>query len=237
MEALPPRLQELDEHLAALPADAEPMQLSELDGYLAGILVCPELIMPDEWLPLVWGSADDEGAASALESVDDAEALIGLVMDHYNALGRELSRGGEAYAPIFEVDPASEEVLWELWVAGFERAMALRPESWTVILDSAPESPAENADENAAMALSGMLALIAIDQGDSGLTEAQAEEIARQAPDLIPHLVLGLNAWRLGHGMEGGTGGIHAAPNGRAGEDAPCPCGSGKAFKRCCGLH
>lgn len=236
MEALPPRLQELDEHLAALPADAEPMQLSELDGYLAGILVCPELIMPGEWLPLIWGSADDGEAASVLESVDDAEALIGLVMDHYNALSRELSRGGEAYAPIFEVDPASEEVLWELWVAGFERAMALRPESWTAILDSADDSSDENADESAAMALSGMLALIAIDQGDSGLTEAQAEEIARQAPDLIPHLVLGLNAWRLGQGMAGGTGGTHPA-NGRAGEDEPCPCGSGKAFKRCCGLH
>lgn len=228
MEALPPRLQELDEHLAALPADAEPMQLSELDGYLAGILVCPELIMPGEWLPLVWGSADDDEAASVLESVDEAEALVGLVMDHYNTLGRELSRGGEAYAPIFEVDPASEEVLWELWVAGFERAMALRPESWTTVLDSA--------DENAAMALSGMLALIAIDQGDSGLTEAQAEEIARQAPDLIPHLVLGLNTWRLGQGMEAGTGGSHAAAA-RAGEDEPCPCGSGKTYKRCCGLH
>jgi len=34
MPALPPRLKQLEEHLAALPEEA--MLLSELDGYLAG---------------------------------------------------------------------------------------------------------------------------------------------------------------------------------------------------------
>lgn len=30
------------------------MLLSELDGFLAGIVVCPDLIMPSEWMPLPW---------------------------------------------------------------------------------------------------------------------------------------------------------------------------------------
>ncbi len=41
-----PHLKQLEEHLAALPEDA--MLLSELDGYLAGVLVCPDLILPSQ---------------------------------------------------------------------------------------------------------------------------------------------------------------------------------------------
>jgi uncharacterized protein len=29
------------------------MLLEELDGFIAGLLVCPELIKPSEWLPVV----------------------------------------------------------------------------------------------------------------------------------------------------------------------------------------
>ena len=42
------------------------MLLEELDGFIAGPLVCPELIMPSEWLPVVWGSEGDEPAFIAL---------------------------------------------------------------------------------------------------------------------------------------------------------------------------
>ena len=45
---------------AFLASDAAPtaMQLAELDGFLTGIVTGPELIMPSEWLPLVWGGDD-----------------------------------------------------------------------------------------------------------------------------------------------------------------------------------
>jgi len=49
MPALQPHLKQLEQHLAALPEEA--MLLSELDGYLAGVLVCPDMILPSEWLP------------------------------------------------------------------------------------------------------------------------------------------------------------------------------------------
>lgn len=47
------------------------MTLSELDGFLAGILASPELIPPSEWIPCIWG--DDEPAFNDL----DAEAACG----------------------------------------------------------------------------------------------------------------------------------------------------------------
>jgi uncharacterized protein len=38
---------------ALLELGEEAMLLEELDGFVAGILVCPELIPPRDWMPLV----------------------------------------------------------------------------------------------------------------------------------------------------------------------------------------
>ncbi len=54
-------LRQLQQELLALGEDA-----MLLDGFIAGPLVCPELIMPSEWLPVVWGSEGDEPAFIAL---------------------------------------------------------------------------------------------------------------------------------------------------------------------------
>jgi uncharacterized protein len=58
------QLRQLQQELLALGEDA--MLLEELDGFIAGPLVCPELIMPSKWLPVVWGSEGDEPAFIAL---------------------------------------------------------------------------------------------------------------------------------------------------------------------------
>jgi uncharacterized protein len=54
MEGLSRKEQQLSDALLDLGEDA--MVLVELDGFVAGILVCPEMIPPSDWLPLVWNS-------------------------------------------------------------------------------------------------------------------------------------------------------------------------------------
>ena len=44
----------LDHFLMSDAAPDNGMGLSDLDGFLTGILVGPHLIMPSEWLPHVW---------------------------------------------------------------------------------------------------------------------------------------------------------------------------------------
>ena len=146
MQALSSRLKQLDDGLAPLPDSCDAMMLSELDGYLAGVLVCPEMILPSEWLPGVWGG-DEEDAAPVFDSPRERETLFGLVMQHYNAIVRDLQGGAGRYGPIFDVDPRHDDVLWEFWIGGFEQAMALRPESWLTVVESG--------DEDAASALLG----------------------------------------------------------------------------------
>ena len=67
MSGLSRRLKQLDEELLAL--GEETMLLEELDGFIAGLLVCPDLIKPGEWLPIVWNrdSADQQPASDNLD--------------------------------------------------------------------------------------------------------------------------------------------------------------------------
>jgi uncharacterized protein len=45
----------IDRFLMSDRAPGNSMGLSDLDGFLTGIVVGPELIMLGEWLPVVWG--------------------------------------------------------------------------------------------------------------------------------------------------------------------------------------
>ena len=120
-------LDRLHDLLNAIPAERDGMTIAELDGYVAALLVCPEVVLPSEWLPGVWGGEHE------FADVAEAEATIAAVMGHYNRIARELAEHPEDYAPVLEIDPNGGDTLWEPWIDGFERAMRLRPDAWEEI--------------------------------------------------------------------------------------------------------
>jgi uncharacterized protein len=116
----------LAERLIALPPENDGMLPSEFDGFVAGILVCPEVILPGEWLPLVWG---DE-IAPHFADMEQATATLAVVMAHCNRVVRGLAKTPSEYEAVYDRDPLSGDLMWEPWITGFERAMQLRPEVW-----------------------------------------------------------------------------------------------------------
>ena len=82
------RLDRLEELLNLLDLDNEPMDLSELDGFVTGLLACPEMIPPSDWLPAVWGITGDAN----FPDMKVAEETIGAVMAHYNAVAEAMTR-------------------------------------------------------------------------------------------------------------------------------------------------
>ncbi len=220
MRQLPSRLRRLDDALADLPLD-EPMLLTELDGFLTGLLVCPEAVPPGEWLPIIWGS---EGADDApFEDPIDTQWFVDAVMARYNEIVRDLGR--RKPRPIFDIDERNGDVLWEPWLDGFAEAMALRPESWAALAD--------DGDEDTAAAISRLSLLIAIARGDSMLDSIAINAMSDRAHIEIAGHILAVHDRRMRGGpMPAASPGTHAA---RAGRNEPCPCGSGKKFKRCCG--
>lgn len=160
------------------------MLVSELDGFLAGIIICPDPIMPGKWLPMVWGGGDED-RSPVFNDLAQVEKITGLIMEHYNGTILALNEG--RYAPVFDIDPRNDEILWAFWIDGFRMAMALRFESWLKITDG-----------DALTALSGLVALDAISRGESGLPDTEIDQLTEFAPDLISRWVETLHTSRLG---------------------------------------
>jgi uncharacterized protein len=221
MRNIPSRFRRLDEILYDLPID-EPMLLTELDGYLTAIATCPEAIAPAEWLPPLWGGVYGESAP--FEDPIDAQLFADMVVAHHDEIIRELRRGKPQ--PIFDVDERNGEVLWEEWIDGFMAAVALRPLGWAAMADSD--------DEKIVMAFPVLHTLAGIAANDTTLDSMQINELSDEAPRLISEQMAILYAWRV---QQIGEPAPPAARPAKVGRNDPCPCGSGKKHKRCCGTN
>jgi uncharacterized protein len=222
-------LRQLENELLAL--GEEVMLLEELDGLVAGVLVCPEMIPPSEWLSVVWGQTADE-AAPVFDTADHLNKVLTLVMAHYNDVAKRLFEKPESYAPYFAIDDRNGDVLWELWIEGFEKAVKLRPAAWRPLLDANVET---------AKAMSGLLTLADVARRDARFSKLEYDALESTAHELIGPFVLTLNEWRVENHDPGK--GISVTPPtqsnsfGKVGRNDPCPCGSGKKYKKCCGLN
>jgi uncharacterized protein len=218
----PVDLEALDRFLMSDASPEDCMQLSDLDGFLTGIAIGPELIVPSEWLPAVWG-----GDEPAFESIEQAQTVIGTIMGRYNEILRALSTDPETYAPLFWEGPDGEVIAAD-WAEGFVDAVRLRPEAWRPLLE----------DREALVMLMPILALCGDAEGGSPL-ELDPEEDAdllAQAPELIPACVAGIDGfWKERRGRP--KAGPGRAKSAKVGRNDPCPCGSGRKHKRCCGAH
>ena len=88
-------LDALEAYLSSDDSPEECMDLSELDGFLAGLAVGPEVVPPSEWLPIVWDNQEPEFADEA-----QANAVIGTILARYTeiALIRPVRRGAKVKA-------------------------------------------------------------------------------------------------------------------------------------------
>jgi uncharacterized protein len=204
---------------AAAPRGAtSPM---ELDGYLTGVAVSPDLLLPSHWLDSIWG--EDE---PAFESLDQLQTVIAAVMDHHNAIITSLDSGFKQleakkpadYRPLFlSVSDKPNHDVVRTWVRGFGKAMALAPERWCSVAD----------DERLQPLLTPFIGFL--DLEDPNFEPADTiDELLDQAATAIPRATIILR--KIAQFSARPT----ASRRGKIGRNDPCPCGSGLKYKRCC---
>lgn len=124
-------LERLQGLLDALPAPLEPLDVSMLDGYLCGVLLQPEIVPLERWLPPL---LDSEGRPTPARLNDE---LVALLRRRHKELNLAIA-GRQWFDPwVFELDEdasPSETVL--PWVAGFAHALDAHP-----ALMKLPEEP------------------------------------------------------------------------------------------------
>ena len=218
-------LKALETFLTSDRSPPDSMMLSELDGFLTGIAIGPELIRPSEWLPLIWG-----GAAPEFAGLDEANAILGSLMARYNEILRLIA--DDALAPIFWTD-RNGTVLAADWADGFLQAIRLRADAWEPLFES-------NRDGRLLLPI---LSLCCDENGASllGLPPEAEDRIAAQAPELIPGCIIRIATYWRRKGPRRASMSPEAGPRPKpssaatkVGRNDPCPCGSGRKFKRCC---
>jgi uncharacterized protein len=201
----PVDLDALDAFLVSDRAPEGSMGLSDLDGFLAGIAAGPELVMPGEWLPVVWG-----GAEPAFGSVDEASSVLGAIMGRYNEIVRSLDIAPGDFDPVFW-EGGDGGVVGTDWAAGFLHAVMLRPKAWEPLVRHAEAS-----------ALIVPLLVLGADDperlpfGVRPPPEEEVEALRAMGAEVIPDCVVGIHRfWRERRGRPG-AGGSGRRPAGGA---------------------
>lgn len=214
---------ELEALLSSDEVPADCMNLEMLDGYLAALIAGPAVVPVERWMPAVW-SADEDGASFG--SSASMRAAIAGVLGYYNELATTLSPDGEWEPFCYAVEADSEIPLADEWVTGFEQGLELWPQDWREGLAEAEVNTIEElldsvlqrwGDEAADAAdADTRLEWLAESAAAVRALYGQWRALGRPAPAVLP--------------VE-----VPAVATGGPGRNEPCPCGSGKKYKKCCG--
>ena len=175
----PINLDALDDYLMSERAPDDSMGLSDLDGLLTGVIVGPELILPSEWLPVIWGGGEPE-----FETEEEMRIVLGTIMGRYNEIAACFDSDPDEFDPIFWEGP-EVEVIASDWAGGFLDAVALRPEAWIPLIE----------DNLASILLAPLFLLNGDIEFDDGA--ADEDELLAEASDMIPTCIAGIHEfWR-----------------------------------------
>ena len=110
----------------------EAMPLWMLDGFFAAIVSGPEMLLPSQWLPVIWG--DDENDAPTFADENEASTIMGLILRHYNAVNTSLR--GITFFPLFCELPGQEQrYAAEMWATGYLAGVSLGGAAWQTLLN------------------------------------------------------------------------------------------------------
>jgi len=184
-------LDELANFLNSTSAPARCMDLSELDGFLAGLVAGPVAVPAEEWLAEVWDNDEPEYADTA-----EKTAVLQAIFSHHAAIEAALDASPLEYAPILWRDAAGT-IVTEDWAAGFMQAVSLRPAAWQPAL----------VDEDASLLLIPIASLAEMavseaERGEPALTDDALEGLIEDAEQVLPVCVSGLRRFWRGQAPE-----------------------------------
>ncbi|MFN4342034.1 MAG: UPF0149 family protein [Azonexus sp.] len=212
------RLEEMLEH-PAFQGDA--MRLDEVQAVICAVVSGPEPVPPSVWLPEVLGPGMQSADPVVAETI---ELLMRLNNDIAGALLAD-----ETVSPIlYPVDESCEEYDFEAWADSYIFGAGLGGD-WYELAGKHADDLSELLEPM--FLLNGMLKEDAEKTGERWFSPAEEARLVADIQDNLPLIVQTLyNFWRNKR-----AGGTVLRSEEKVGRNDPCPCGSGKKFKQCCG--
>ena len=222
--------------------------LEWLDGAMAALIAGPRTVVPDEWMPLLFGDVWER----AIADPEDLAASMDTLMRRWSVLASQLQPQRLFDDPdrlyftplIDEFDPAERDA----WVAEGKLSVEeaadwpLTGEGWAVGFMEVVDRLAEDwqlPGSDAALELQGCLRCIeALTERDAAKLKAdlsiryRGKSLDRDALiDEACFAVQDLRGFWLEHATRPPPRRVEQTP----GRNDPCPCGSGRKYKKCHG--
>ena len=239
--------------LAMTPDPDTTLSYDELLGYMFGLAITPEMLVPSEWLPVIFG-----GDLPKFSSTEQMEKMTGCLFEVYNNFIADFHADKLNFPfKIEELQASQFEVVYE-WVSGFEEAIALREEVWDP--EEYPELSDRKKEElyHSMMTIQGLVDPVEVvdyfeDMPDEVFQEAFAgtdnelnDRDVQIQLFLIASLPLAIETFQehariVDKDRQQQLTRRPAIPipirSVKVGRNDPCPCNSGKKYKKCCGSN
>jgi yecA family protein len=205
----PGELDWLDWVLLRPAISSEVKALEQADGYFTALLCGPVRPTYSERL---WSDVPTEAILLRPELRDD---VCRLMERHFRSIEQRLENGAAPKPFITEMD---EDLAGSFWAIGFGQAIASDEAGWQPLIS----------DRRGSELLGPIFGLMALPSAEEALSSKERED----ALSLLPKLVVAIrHFWRTGS-LPWDTP-RRVGP--KVGRNEPCPCGSGKKYKKCCG--
>ena len=202
--------------------------VSSLHGFLTAIVSGPSVLMPSVWMPQIWGGEERQ---PEWESMKEIERFTGAVFNMMSNISETLMNTPQNFDAVFMGDEHNTDV--SDWCTGYMDGIELDEEAW----GNLPEELSDKVDflDRNALMLSVSGSVSPSEQqflNDEVISSAQtlhAYWLKQRSPQSsssdrpIPDNVVPIRPQQPANSQ-------------KVGRNEPCPCGSGKKFKKCC-LH
>jgi uncharacterized protein len=226
---------ELDTLAEFLSQNSNPdaLTLEGMDGLFCALIASPTSVLPHEYLPVIWGG--DLPDESAFMSIKEANARMSLIMRYWNSIIADFDRES-IHLPLI-VEPSIDGIPGRAWTRGFMRGTRLAGQGWRELWASETE---------------GQVMTIPIVAGEVDPSWPKEPLTAEKSDELLDWMIVGAGrAYRyFAEARRESAEDMYEEPfddvdeyyretivraEPKVGRNEPCPCGSGKKFKKCCG--
>jgi len=214
------------------------LSLEGVDGLFCALVASPEAVLPSTYLPIILGGDPESGDFFA--NLDDANLTVSLIIRYWNSIIDDLERDSVHPPYVLEVEPG--QVPGRAWARGFMSGVALAPAGWKELFQNEeegdliviplvageidPEWPkgpfTKQMEEDVLMSLAvgfarsyRHFAVARREEAEAAFEDALDDQDLDDDDDYFPD--------------------TYVRPEPKVGRNEPCPCGSGKKFKKCCG--
>ena len=216
--------EELDQFLLSDRCADDGMTMDILHGYLTALVIGPQEILMEEWLPLVWGA--DPEQAPQFKNDKEMQRIVGLIARFMNEIAITMEVAPKEFEPLFCLHEWEGKQLidGEAWAWGFCQGRDLRPELW---------EPIQQSNLAPLMRSIYLLGAEEIEEDEMALADdpVKRDRLAIEVEAAIPEIQKFWAPLRKSAVVQV----QRDAP--KVGRNDDCPCGSGKKYKKCCGAE